>query len=167
MSFALATYGLNYKKNNPVLHPSIFLLWRFDYHWYSQSPKMTAKEEREFRSNSGRPCSLWCLHLDPAQLQSECLHLDPAHRGDCTGCIHLDPAQLQNHHPIPAPKSHRSQVSIRGYWITFCALKCVQSSRTRVTSDVARVFTSWPSPLLHPSPSTESESFKGKLYRFK
>ena len=167
MSFALATYGLNYKKNNPVLHPSIFLLWRFDYHWYSQSPKMTAKEEREFRSNSGRPCSLWCLHLDPAQLQSECLHLDPAHRGDCTGCIHLDPAQLQNHHPIPAPKSHRSQVSIRGYWITFCALECVPSSRTRVTSDVARVFTSWPSPLLLPSPSTESESFKGKLYRFK
>ena len=29
-------------------------------------------------------------------------------------CIHLDPAKLQQHHPIPGPKSHSSQESIRG-----------------------------------------------------
>ena len=69
--------------------------------------------------------------------------------------IYLDPAQLQHHCPIPAPKSHSSQVSIR---ITSSALDCGPLSSIRVTSDVAWVFTSWPSPLLHPSPSTESES---------
>ena len=156
MSFALATYGLNYKKDNPVLHPSIFLFWRFHYHWYSQSLKMTAKEEREFRSNSGRP-------LDPAQLQSECLHLDPAHRGDCTGCIHLDPAQLHHHHPIPAPKSDSSQISIRRSRTTLCALDCRPSSSTRVAPDVAWVFTPWPSPLLYPSTPIESETSKRKF----
>ena len=119
---------------------------------------MTAKEERELRSSFGRTCRLWCIHLDPAQLHCECLHLDPAHRGECTGCIHLDPAQLQHHHPIPAPKSDSSQVSIRRSRTTLCALDCGPSSSTRVTSDVAWVFTPWPSPLLHPSPSTESES---------
>ena len=125
---------------------------------------MNAKEERAIRSNFWRPCSLWCIHLEPAQLYSECLHLDSAHRGDCTGCIHLDPAQLQHHHPIPGPKSHSSQESIRGTRITLCALDYRPSSIRRVTSDVAWVFTYWPSPLLHPSPSTKvkvlRESFK-------
>ena len=148
-----------------TLHSTLlsFLPWRFNYLCNSQSPKMTAKEERAFRSNFWRPCSLWCLHLDPAQLHGECLHLDPAHRGNCTGCIHLDPAQLQHHHPIPGHKSHSSQESIRGKRITLCALNYEPSSITRVTSDVARVFTSWPSPELHPSPKIESESSKKKF----
>ena len=42
-------------------------------------------------------------------------------------------------------------------------LDCRPSSITRVTSDAAWMFTSWPSPLLHPSPSIESESLKRKF----
>ena len=131
------------KKNNPVLHPSISFYEDSicSLFWNSQSPKMTAKEERALMSSFGRTCRLWCIHLDPAQLHCECLHLDPAHSGECTACIHLDRAQLHHHHPIPAPKSDSSQVSIRRSRTTLCALDCRPSSSTRVAPDVAWVFT--------------------------
>ena len=70
---------------------------------HSQSLKMTAKEEGAFRSNFGRPCSLWCIHLDPAQLHSECLHMDPAHRGDALGVYIWTQPSCSTNNPYQLP----------------------------------------------------------------
>ena len=95
------------KKNSPVLHPSTFylLIMKIQISLLSQSLKMTAKEERAFRSNFGRICSLWCIHVDPAKLHSECLLMDPAHRGDALGVYILTQPSCSTNtqYQLPSP----------------------------------------------------------------
>ena len=93
---------------------------------------------------------------------SECLHLDPAHTGNLHWMFTFGPSPVAATPPTSSPVPQISSQCIRKSLNTLCALEFLPSSKTRVTQDVAWVFTSWPSPAAAFSPSKESEGWKGK-----
>ena len=93
-------------------YPYLSLHWRFTNISVSQSPKMTAQEERAHRNSIWGECSYGCIHLDPAHLlkkKEDLKHVSVYTKtqlteGTWSGCLHLDPAHSQHHHPSPAPQ---------------------------------------------------------------
>ena len=69
-----------------------------------QSLKMTAQEERAYRSYFWEQCSLGVYIWTQPSYQVSVYIWTQLTEGPCSGCLHLDPAQLQYHHP-PAPKN--------------------------------------------------------------